>query len=260
MTSVQTVQYMLKKNQKVYLVDVRGREEFNKVNIPGSINIPLHAVKTKTFLKSGPIVLIGKGFEYSRMEMEIQKLSKRGFKARVLNGGIYAWYHSKSPVAGDLIELNTYNKITPLDFYTSKDFDNQLIVDVSKKQSKDLKMVFPYAVHVPASRGMDSVVSVLSSDRINQSKIRVSKESKTQIERYKKDNHRTAVIVNEDGEGYERVEKTLLKAGISNVYYLNGGAKGYKQFLHNLALSQRPRSDRIKTVGDCNKCSKKMEE
>ena len=38
------------------LVDVRSTDDFQRLHIPGSLNIPLYAVKTKIFLKSFPMV------------------------------------------------------------------------------------------------------------------------------------------------------------------------------------------------------------
>jgi len=47
--SVEAVLYKLKRNQKLTLVDVRRKQDFARLHIPGSINIPTYAVKTKTY-------------------------------------------------------------------------------------------------------------------------------------------------------------------------------------------------------------------
>jgi hypothetical protein len=44
--SVESVRQKLKENQNILLVDIRKKDEFEKFSIPGSINIPLFAVKT----------------------------------------------------------------------------------------------------------------------------------------------------------------------------------------------------------------------
>jgi hypothetical protein len=46
---VGAVFYKIKRNQPLTLVDVRRKQDFERLHIPGSINIPLHAVKTKTY-------------------------------------------------------------------------------------------------------------------------------------------------------------------------------------------------------------------
>jgi hypothetical protein len=47
--SVDAVFYKIKRNQAFTLVDVRRQQDFDRLHIPGSINIPLYAVKTKTY-------------------------------------------------------------------------------------------------------------------------------------------------------------------------------------------------------------------
>jgi hypothetical protein len=47
--SVDAVFYKIKRNQPLTLVDVRRQQDFDQLYIPGSINIPLYAVKTKTY-------------------------------------------------------------------------------------------------------------------------------------------------------------------------------------------------------------------
>ena len=53
---------------------------FTEAHIPGSINMPLYAVKTKTFLKSVPVVLVNEGFRYAELESECRRLAERGSK------------------------------------------------------------------------------------------------------------------------------------------------------------------------------------
>ena len=44
--------------KELLLVDIRPAAAFGKLRIPGSLNIPLYAIKTKTFLKKHDLVLI----------------------------------------------------------------------------------------------------------------------------------------------------------------------------------------------------------
>ncbi|MBW1679069.1 MAG: rhodanese-like domain-containing protein [Deltaproteobacteria bacterium] len=43
---IESILQKLKENQDIILIDVRKKDEFEKFSIPGSINIPLFAVKT----------------------------------------------------------------------------------------------------------------------------------------------------------------------------------------------------------------------
>jgi len=81
---VESVLRKLKKKQEIVLIDVRNREEFEKFRIPGSINIPLFAIKTKTFLKRKPLVLINEGESYRPLEQECKRLRDTGFTVSIL--------------------------------------------------------------------------------------------------------------------------------------------------------------------------------
>ncbi len=114
--SPDTVQYKLKQKQKITLIDVRNPEDFTRLHIPGSINIPLHAVKTKFVLKSFLIVLINDGFQYSLLATECLKLRDMGFKAFILDGGLYAWNRAESQLTGDLFAAGRHeNSYSPED-------------------------------------------------------------------------------------------------------------------------------------------------
>jgi rhodanese-related sulfurtransferase len=89
--SAESVLQKLKEKREIILIDVRNSKKFEKFRIPGSINIPLFAIKTKTFLKSKPLVLINEGYSYSQLEQECMILRNSGFKASILDGGIYYW-------------------------------------------------------------------------------------------------------------------------------------------------------------------------
>ena len=60
--SAESVLQKMRENQDIVLVDIRRRVEFEKFRIPGSINIPLFAIKTKAFLKSKSLVIVDEGY------------------------------------------------------------------------------------------------------------------------------------------------------------------------------------------------------
>ena len=74
------------------LVDVRSLDQFKKVRIPGSLNLPLFAIKTKGLLRSRRLVLVGKGDGDGALGAEAAALKALGFEeVKVLRGGIGAW-------------------------------------------------------------------------------------------------------------------------------------------------------------------------
>ena len=75
------------------LVDVRtkGKARTIPLNNPNIINIPLHSIKQKTFLKTRPVVLVPIGAELRDLLLNCGELRTKGFKqVYVLQDGVTA--------------------------------------------------------------------------------------------------------------------------------------------------------------------------
>jgi rhodanese-related sulfurtransferase len=234
LVSAESVLQKIKRKQKIILVDIRNPGEFERISIPGSINIALHFIKTKAFLKLEPLVLINEGYQDSQMEKECKHLRNKGFNAAILTGGILSWQRKGGRLQGDLLALNDYNKISPRIFCREKDSANQMVLDASKEHTKASKQLIPYATHIPFSNNPnfgDLLAAALSKADINY-----------------------LLIFNENGDHYEKIEKTLQKKGLENTFYLKGGLNAYKRYLQHLVLSRQPRNSRIKRIDKCRNC------
>ena len=101
--SMESVQAMLKRNQDIILFDVRREEAFDRARIAGSIHVPLHALKAKSFLKSKPSVLVAQGYPDRELENACRSLREAGFeRVFILRGGINAWQEQKGPMEGGI--------------------------------------------------------------------------------------------------------------------------------------------------------------
>ena len=241
--SPDTVQYKLKQKQKITLIDVRNPENFTRLHIPGSLNIPLHAVKTKVFLKSFPVILINEGFHYSPLVSECRQLKDMGFKAYILDGGLLTWNRKGGRLGGDLFALEDMKSVTPRVFLREKDYKNTLVIDISPVQTEISKQLMPFSVHIPVSADPGEWFRKL--DRI--------------ITSHKDYPFLSVVVFNETGEGYGSVNNILAGAG-ANAFYLQGGVGGYNRYLEDLMLSWRPWDSRIKTNRKCGTCVEEIEE
>lgn len=114
--AAESVLQEIKAEQKILLIDIRESKAFEKVRIPGSINIPLSFIKTKPFLKPGPLVLVSAGYGQRFMEKECRRLNARGFKAVILLGGLCAWKQAGGKLEGDLTALGQVGLATPWRF------------------------------------------------------------------------------------------------------------------------------------------------
>jgi len=229
--SVESVLSKIEQKQKIIFVDVRNPTEFETVRIPGSINIPLYFIKSKAFLKLKPLVLVNTGYPYSQLERECKSLRNKGFNAAILTGGILSWYRKGGQLKGDLLALNSYNKISPRIFFQEKDYANQMVLDVSKEHTQISKQLIPYATHIPYF------------NNLNLGDLRVAAVNKA--------DNKNFLIFNENGDHYEKIEKIMQKKGLENTFYLTGGLNAYERYLQNLVLSRKPRESRIQRIDKC---------
>lgn len=225
-----------KQNRRMTLVDVRSPDEFERLRIPGSISVPLHAVKTKAYLKAQPFVLVSAGYEWRDLETECKRLQQSGFKPSILFGGLVAWQSQGGPVEGDRLLVATYKEISAHLFFHEKDYKDIKVFDVSTKPIPDAQKLIHGNVHV---KNIESLVK------------RTKQDGPT---------YRAIVLFNENGEQYEKFDAALKKAGISNLFYLKGGISGYRHFLENTTLSRKSRAERVVTLGGCGTCGTENQE
>ena len=73
-------------------VDVRSAQAHDRLRIPGSLQIPLYAVKTKGFLRGRPVVLVDDGHGSPALEEECRRLREMGHSdLSIWYGGLNAW-------------------------------------------------------------------------------------------------------------------------------------------------------------------------
>ena len=229
--SARTVLQQLKQKQQIFLVDIRGPEEFRAVQIPGSLNVPLYFIKTKAFLKNNPVVLVDGGFPDRQMEAACRELSAKGFRVSILSGGLLAWQRSGGQLNGDLFFLERYKQISALQFLQEKDRQDQVLIDVSEQQDPQAKHLLPEVRYLPFPR------------QLTPGALRAAAAGKKLV-----------LIFNDTGAGYEQIEKVVAQTGLENIFYLDGGLAGYRTYLSNQIQSLQARDSRIRQTADCVPC------
>ena len=229
----------LHRAKRIVLVDVRRPGDFERLRIPGSLNIPLYAIKTKVFLESSSLVLVNQGFHYAELGDECRRLADRGFQVSILDGGLPAWKRRGGSLAGDLFALDTMKTVSPQVFMQEKDYESTLVVDISPTRSEASIRLIPNAKHMPVFDNSDrSIAELRGLININMP-------------------FQSIVIFNESGEQYENIEKRMNRMGIET-FNLQGGLAGYQKYLEGLQLSRKPRSNRMKTVSNCKPCGERQ--
>lgn len=90
-------QFVILHKQKVKIIDVRSKEEFNERHIPGAIHIELSQIDTaKQLFDKDDIVVTACGKGGGRSTDASERLKELGFKnAYWLCGGTFGWFEFK---------------------------------------------------------------------------------------------------------------------------------------------------------------------
>ena len=220
--SLKSVLMKLRQKRQLLFVDVRDASDFKRARIPGSINIPLFSLKTKTFLKSGTLILINKGFNYSQIERVCQRLRDAGFTyVWILAGGLRYWIQRGLPIEGNLFVQKSVNSISARDFYLERNYDNILVVDVSVAMIPKATRLMPRAVSVPYGK---------------QTKRKFIDELMKMLRPHEGNPLMTVLFFNLEGAYPEEMQMLIRKTGISSVFYLKGGLNEYEMFLWQQGL------------------------
>lgn len=220
----------------VIVVDVRRPEEFETFRIPGSINIALFAVKTRSMLAGKAVVLVNEGYRYLRLERECKKLRKAGFDISILAGGLNRWRRAGGRIEGDPFAIRTLNRMPANVLFEEKDCANWVFVDAAPKNEPALSKLMPYAKAIPFSGGGIGFAAELK-------KIMSGKNPLTFV-----------AIAGTDGKGYSAMESVLSKGKVKDVFFVQGGAAAYRRFLENQTRMWEQADRRRVTVEKCSRC------
>lgn len=200
--------------KKLTIIDVRDSDAFAIYRIPASLNIPLHAIKTKSFLKNHPLGIVDDGHRSGRLEGVCAELARQGFrKLVVIDGGLSAWRESNGPMAGDALAQRNLNRLPAEALFGERRYDDWLVINISGKPHNNARKWLPPNVVV-----LKPSVSVTQITR--------------RIRQARKKNPRMRVLIaDESGSGYGKIEQGIKRAGVTRVYYLASGLAAYDVYV-----------------------------
>jgi len=235
--SVASLLQKANEHEDILLVDVRSTDEFEKLHIPGSVNIPLFAIKTKAFLKSESLILVDEGYHCSKLERACETLRRLGFKVSYLRGGLYYWSRTGGPLKGDIFSRSGLNKIPAHVFLEEQDYARWVVIDISPADSSGNSPLFPHLVSLPYLNNSKEFVPRL----------------KEILSKYKDNPSLSVLIVDEKGNQYDQIERLLEQTEYS-VFFLKGGLAEYRQVLKQQAVIRQAKHHSKKTVKRCANC------
>jgi rhodanese-related sulfurtransferase len=227
-----------KQDSRAIYVDTRNEKEFLAAHIPSSINIPLHFVKAKMYLKGMKTILINQGYNLEQLRREGKVMQQRGFDVAVLAGGIAAWQQQGQPLENEDFGEQDFSLIPAVDLLhrNSSSFFS-LLVDISlaDQQEEEKQSVFPGTVIRHPVRGKEDASKLLDV-----------------IRNHDLDERDSILILEENGD-YSQL-KYLAQQCRPTVFFLQGGLKEYQRQLERQRAMLQPREKRLKKVGGCSSC------
>jgi rhodanese-related sulfurtransferase len=212
--SVDSLAIDRKRKKELLLVDIRPAAAFEKLRIPGSLNVPVFAIKTKTFFKKNDLVLVDEGYRYAQIEEECRRLRRSGFRLRTLNGGLSAWNRKGGALEGDDFARKALNRLSPLHFFPEKDTGNWIVLDASEGKQPEFSRLFPRFVSIPYAKDDEIFAAryeALLKREMDRPCVRI-------------------LVTDERGEHYDRLDRVIGATAFPDVFFLEGGMEGYQKF------------------------------
>jgi rhodanese-related sulfurtransferase len=204
------------KNNQITLVDVRSKAEYASHRIPGAINIPLFAVKQKSFLRHRAVVLLNEGRSHVELLSACKALMADGFdNVRVLDGGIHSWITMSGPVDGNKTALAHHRVITSPEFVSALS-ERQWVVILLDGLNKSTFVSLAGHKVIEYSGDLDQLAGILDNAFKN------NEQGGT----------RNAVLLaNRQGNNYQTITALLKEHAVAHTFLLAGGIEAYQGYL-----------------------------
>jgi rhodanese-related sulfurtransferase len=216
------------------IADLRPRDAFRKVRIPGSMNLRPSFVKAKTFLKGAPLILAGPGWKPKAMQRLCLRLRRAGFDATVLRGGICAWQEAGLPLAGGAPAALDLRMMSARALHREMGCPHWVVLDASAERSGPAEAHLPGSVHLPLARGVDAqdIVAIRSLRECGTLECEAGEDSNPVP--------RTIAVCTRGGAGYRAIAARLSHEGVRGVFFLRGGIQAYARYVRGLSRMRRP--------------------
>jgi len=210
-----TVEQLKKIPASRLLVDVRQTNQARSIPVTNInvVNIPLHMLKHKQYLKNKPLILTPIGAELRELITACGKLRQKGFKQTyVLTDGIQAL---QGVTKSKLLPANKMGLISPKRLFIERFERDWQIIYVGKGEHGRIGQYFKV---IKTKNNPLRTINKL----INQKN---TTKKPTGI-----------VVVDLNGSNHTLVKKQLKNIRQPNVYYLQGGAQLFNDFIHKQYL------------------------
>lgn len=197
----------IKKND-VQIIDVRSSAEFLNYHIKGSINLRLHEISSKSFLKRKHLIIAGSGWDEDTLTMLCRKefRQKLGSKISVLDGGVATWFQHQ-------IISERMDNVGQALFYVSS----------SELYRAENKSFIPLLLE----KDVTNDISHLFENIVNWNQ-NITAKLKLALDKHDKRNL-PVILINNTGK-FNDINEIYRVLSPRNVYILKGGARSYANF------------------------------
>ena len=225
---IYSLNQVFEKLDKIMIVDARSQYEFDTLHIKGAANLPvsdkdfdskLRALRAKT---DKPIVFYCNGVTCHKSYQAVQRaIFLKIENTFAYDAGIFAWakaHPEKSVLLGnspirqsDIIDKDTFNAhlLSPKEF-GSQVVNSGFVLDVRDRFQRDGIGFFP---------GVERRVGLDQTSKLDK------------ILRAAKNDKKPLLIYDEAGSQVQWLQYRLVDAGVTNYYFMKGGAKAYYDML-----------------------------
>lgn len=239
----QQLHHMLKKKEKVVIIDIRNKWAYLESHIPGAINIPAAVVQSKRLAPMGKVVVYGDGIRTDLTHKAVQDLnSKQGIEAEMLEGGFGAWETLNLPNThkGGLSKEKP-NHISYQELKKAAEANPDIVlVDLREKRGGNKPQGISGRGNVATLERLHGKLTDLSGKFPGVKKVRLSQTSsmyqgnkKVPLDKLTSGNtesYRKLYVLIDNGDGKARkVSHRLKAAGIKRVVILTGGERSLRR-------------------------------
>ncbi|MGI9304526.1 MAG: rhodanese-like domain-containing protein [Gammaproteobacteria bacterium] len=202
-------------------VDTRGAPEFARYRIPGSINLPVHAIKTSNLIRDRSLVLVAADHDVSALQSECAKLATAGSgSVSILSGGLDAWQRSGGALDGDPPPLSSVTLISARAVFAHRDKHPWLVVSLAA--SDLVRHHFEQSISLPHPHG--------NPRRFN-AQLEAAIEASALQDPF-------ILFVGKNGN---EAPEALVHIDVRNAFFLHGGIENYDRYIgrHRAIWSKR---------------------
>lgn len=220
---------------ELVIVDTRSAADFRRVRIPGSINLPAQALKTKLYLQDKVILLVGLTGRGRELEPICRSMRESEFaRVGIVEGGLNSWSSHGGVLTG--AGTREVNRMSPADLVRDGVDARWLIIDVTTPSS----IASIHSRQAPSSKsGRSTELARKPDETVPVSMLQIQhmpeKQFRSAIQAAMMSHEGGAaatfvLLTNRDGKGYDRIARELAPLAIAHLYFLSDGIDGYRRY------------------------------